>query len=278
MLLIINTRYLNYIHKMAELITEEGIIYAQTIKYAVSSVFTSLLAGSLDNIVHRNKEDVPSFLKRNICFSSCNNFYLQHVRVALNDYYKTNNKTYPDSFLKLNLDITNLSAIQTNLFDSEDDIDYLFYIIRNIRNKSHHLKNLSKLEFTTLCDRLRKMIPEFMHLNNEEQEIYLFKLNYVLKNLVITDVQFLKIQFEKIDELFCAKDNENFYLNNKMVNLENEVNEIKNKVKGLKILLNAKDLAISHLKFPEYKEINDLEKLQSLCRKHHIMYNHIVMA
>ena len=27
-----------------------------------------------------------------------------------------------------------------------------------------------------------------------------------------------------------------------------------------------------------FKEINDLEKLQSLCRKHHIMYNHIVMA
>ena len=193
---------------MTEFITNKEIVCAQVLRYAISSTVTKLVAETLDNIVICNEDDVQSFLSRYFKFgfknSSCNNYFLKHVYASLKNYYDTNNRTYPDSFTKINLDITNLSAIQINLLDSEED--ELFEVIRNIRNKCFHLKYVSETEYTKICDELRDTIPIFSHLNSEEKKIYLAKLNYLLKNLVITDVQFLlKKQFEKIINLFTCK-------------------------------------------------------------------------
>ena len=95
------------------------------LSFAINSVITDLVAKSLDNIINRNEGSVSSFLKAHFKFWlddwESENTYLENANSVLIKYYEDNNRTYPNSLVEANIDITNLLEIRTNLMKARSE-------------------------------------------------------------------------------------------------------------------------------------------------------------
>ncbi len=176
--------------KMSNYIIDQEIANVPKLNFVLLSVITKLVSQSLDNIINRTG-NVSSLLDSIFKFKSMNNKHIKHVKISL-EIYKRNNSTFPDSLSKLNLDITNLLAIRTNFMDASSDPLEFFKSAGEIRNGCSHSTRIPDVTFSDYCEKLRKLVYECPYLKNDEKEIYLKDLNYILKHLVINDDQFLK--------------------------------------------------------------------------------------
>jgi hypothetical protein len=239
---------------MTESILNEEFSYAQTLQFAVSSIFNTLFAESIDNIVERNKDSVSSFLSRNFRYWSgdlcnqCKKCFINDVNPIIRNYYYDHNKTYPNSFTKIDLDITYLYKIQYHLLDCEHN--HFFMEIKHLRDTCFHSHYVSKKYFLILSDQLRKSLSQFFHLNKREKETYLTKLNYILQNLLFEDAKSLLNEFDKRILLLRSKDKEKININTRIIYLENERKNLLAEMDYLNSLIAERD-----------QQINDFMKL-----------------
>lgn len=232
---------------MTELIPDSKILYSQTLQFATSSIVDELFAESLDHIIRLNEDNVPSFLSRHFSYRSdnwsCKECFIHDVNPIIRNYYDTHNKAYPNSFKELNLDIPYLYKIQKNLLIGEkyDHIKKFYKEIKDISNSCFHSTYVSNTEFTELSDKLRDMINKFTHLNNQEKESYISKLNYILENLLFVDATSLLNELDERMLLLRSKDQEKINIINKINNLENEKNYLITELNYLNSLIAAKE-------------------------------------
>lgn len=275
----------------SESIENKNIVYLHTIKFALTSVITKLLADSLDNIIN-HQGNVSTFLRNNFKYWcadwSCQNEYLKRANEKIKHFYDANNKTYPNSLRKIDLDITSLLAITKNLLGEHFkklnlvNCKESFDIIKKIRNACCHTNQISKNEFINMEAGLIRAINIIPFIHNNDKEIYQMKLNCILKNLVIVNAKYiinlqknfvhksefnqLKILMEdlekKVEKLCNEKcnlemkvekiDNENCNLNKR---LETNSNEINTKIEKI----NNEYSKLSKILEMNSKEVNDIK-------------------
>ena len=208
------------------------------LSFAINSVITDLVAKSLDNIINRNEGSVSSFLKAHFKFWlddwESENTYLENANSVLIKYYEDNNRTYPNSLVEANIDITNLLAIRTNLMKARSDPEGFFKTIKTIRNICFHSKYISEVDYIMFCQDLRQVVDKCPHINKDERLTYLKDLNYIIENLVIDDRQF-KNRNQNMDNVI-SQINQDVEMKLKFIEnkFEHKFNSIEQQMKSIK--------------------------------------------
>ena len=166
----------------------QGAISVTKLQYFFSTVITRLVAKSIDNIIINTYGSVSSFLSKDF---KLNTRHLVHVHSLIEGFYDKNNRTYPDSLIKTQLDIINLLAIRNSLNNSNDDPNDFFRNTRDLRNICFHSIKLSEEIYKEYCIDLRDIIESCPHVNDDEKETCVKDLDYMLENLMICDRQSL---------------------------------------------------------------------------------------